>query len=101
VLARCVAGNRATPVALLRVRRLIAMFASLIAFLQNFGLIAFGVKDGVIIPLLLPCAVEVGLCWLGYSVVRNTGRSWILLAGWCAAVLVVAELLLPVTSGLV
>jgi len=82
-------------------RRLVATVASLFAFLQNFKLIAFGVSDGVIIPLLLPCAVEVGLCWLGYSVVRNTGRSWVLLAGWCVGVLVVAELLLPGSSGLV
>jgi hypothetical protein len=81
--------------------RLVAILASLIAFLQNFKLIAFGVSDGVIIPLLLPCAVEIGLCWLGHSIVRNTGRSWILVAGWCVGVLVVAELILPGSSGLV
>ena len=82
-------------------RRLVAILASIVAFVQNFRLIAFGVSDGVIIPLLLPCVVEIGLCWVGYSVVRNTGRSWILLAGWCVGVLVVAELLLPGSSGLV
>ena len=74
---------------------MIAISASLIALVQNRELLAVGLNGSVIIPLLLPCTVEIGLCWVGYSVVRNTGRHWAFLAAWCVGVIVIAGLLLP------
>jgi hypothetical protein len=66
--------------------------ASALAVVQNFGLFAFGLKEGFQPPFFAPCAAEVALCWLGWFLARRV------VVAWCLAVLVGAELLLPVST---
>src|SRR5213594_4722820 len=78
--ASTAAGRHATA----RGRRLVPIAASLVAVVQNLALFAFGLKEGFQPLFFAPCAVEVGLCWLGWLVARRV------VVRWCLAVLLVA-----------
>jgi hypothetical protein len=86
------ASTAAGPHATGRGRWLLPVAASALAVVQNLCLFAFGLKEGFQPLFFAPCAVEVGLCWLGWVVARRV------VVRWCLAVLLVAELLLPVST---
>jgi hypothetical protein len=86
--ATTAAGQHATA----RGRRLVPVAASVLAVVQNLALFAFGLKEGFQPLFFAPCAAEVALCWLGWLVARRV------VFRWCLAVLLVAELLLPVST---
>jgi len=83
---------------------LIALTATVLAFIQNIVMFGFGLKELAIFAFPLSftgiCLIEIISIWLGYFFVRKFlhARRTLALAGWVITVLIAAELALPVSS---
>jgi len=71
---------------------LVPVAASALAVVQNLALFAFGLKEGFQPLFFAPCAAELVFLWTGWWLAPRA------IVGWCVAVLLVAELLLPVST---
>src|SRR5215475_6283891 len=83
---------------------LIAVLATMLAFVQNSVMFTLGLKEMAIFAFPLSFLgiffVEVGLTWGGYFCIRRfiAGKRELVLAGWVALVLAGAEPMLPASA---
>jgi hypothetical protein len=83
---------------------IIALTATVLAFIQNMVMFSFGLKELAIFSFPLSftgiCLAEIISIWAGYFCVRKflQARRSLALAGWVIIVLGAAELALPVSS---
>src|SRR5258708_40185081 len=82
---------------------IVALIATVLVFVQNMLMFAFGLKESAIFSFPLSFAgiflTEVASLWAGYFCIRRFlhHKRILVLTGWALMVLVAAELVLPVS----